>query len=637
MSNKMKEVKKQPNTVFDPPHIPDQSTLRDYQAECIQKIEEMKEGSYLIVLPTGSGKTFVFSHIPRHGRVLILSHRDELVHQPEKYYDCSFGVEQAKEHSDGEEVVSASVQSLVRRLKRFDPYDFDMIITDEAHHAVAPSYKKIYNYFKPRIHLGFTATPDRADKADLNKIFDEVLFYKDIKWGISKGYLTDIDCIRVDIGYDLTQARKQMGDFNQQDLSSAMLQPECVDAVAEAYHKYHKGQTVIFCANVEHCNSVAAKIPGSVVVTGQTQNRDQIIKDFTNKKFECLINCMVFTEGTDMPLIETVIMARPTHNQSLYCQAVGRGLRPYPGKEFLNLIDCVGASKMSICSAPTLFGLNCEIIPKKKQKRIKGKLSEMENVFKQILSGPDSWINNIERVSLFEEDNGVNALKLNCVPMEDNALHIPIGNNKTIIIPPTNALGKTTAYIEKREDGKISHSKPMKENDLQTVLNNVYIFLTNKCQDTRILWDADLATKGWGSQKASLKQIEYITRLSMMTGVKLTNIEPACLNKQQASCIIEQLKGKPIINPNPKPVPQERIISLLETSQKRIEWNELISNFPYKIHERVQHPFYGEGEITNIYTDNQKSDIYIEVKFLDDQSIETYSYKEIKSLLKIEN
>ena len=76
--------------------------------------------------------------------MLILSHRDELVHQPEKYFDCSFGVEQGAETSHGEEVVSASVQSLVRRLHKFKPDDFDIVVCDEAHHSIAPTYRKIF-------------------------------------------------------------------------------------------------------------------------------------------------------------------------------------------------------------------------------------------------------------------------------------------------------------------------------------------------------------------------------------------------------------------------------------------------------------------------------------------------------------
>ena len=105
--------------------------LRPYQQECLDVIEKQPPGSYLCNLATGLGKTWIFTHIPRQGRVLVLAHREELVRQPAKYYDCPVGFEIAKDKSNGEEVVIASVQSLVRRLDRFAPDDFDMIITDE--------------------------------------------------------------------------------------------------------------------------------------------------------------------------------------------------------------------------------------------------------------------------------------------------------------------------------------------------------------------------------------------------------------------------------------------------------------------------------------------------------------------------
>ena len=119
--------------------------LRDYQKECVRVIDGMDKGSGLVSMATGLGKTVVFSHIKRKGRVLVLSHRDELVRQPIKYYDCKCGIEKAEETSHGEEVVLASVQSLIRRLDKFSPYDFDTIITYEAHHAAAESYKRIYS------------------------------------------------------------------------------------------------------------------------------------------------------------------------------------------------------------------------------------------------------------------------------------------------------------------------------------------------------------------------------------------------------------------------------------------------------------------------------------------------------------
>src|SRR5699024_10547701 len=117
--------------------------LRDYQKECIATIEAQPPGSYLVQMATGLGKTTTFAHIQRHGRVLLLSHREELVEQPRKYYDCSFGIERAGFHSNGEEVVSASVQTMVRRLNQFKPDEFDMLVVDEAHHSASNTYRKI--------------------------------------------------------------------------------------------------------------------------------------------------------------------------------------------------------------------------------------------------------------------------------------------------------------------------------------------------------------------------------------------------------------------------------------------------------------------------------------------------------------
>ena len=127
--------------------------LRPYQQDCIAAIEAQPPGAYLCQMATGLGKTVTFANIPRHGRVLLLSHREELVEQPRKYYDCSFGVERAENHSAGEEVVSASVQTLTRRLSRFRPDDFDTIIVDECHHSAAKSYRRVLDYFEPRLTL----------------------------------------------------------------------------------------------------------------------------------------------------------------------------------------------------------------------------------------------------------------------------------------------------------------------------------------------------------------------------------------------------------------------------------------------------------------------------------------------------
>lgn len=160
--------------------------LRDYQNECIKAIEDAGPGRHLVAMATGLGKTAVFTHLENPGRTLILSHRDELVRQPEKYYlgRKTYGVEKADEHANGEDVVSASVQSLQRdnRLNSYPADAFDTIIIDEAHHAAAESYQKIVKHFSgARRVIGFTATPKRGDNVRLDSVFDEIVFSRDIR------------------------------------------------------------------------------------------------------------------------------------------------------------------------------------------------------------------------------------------------------------------------------------------------------------------------------------------------------------------------------------------------------------------------------------------------------------------------
>ena len=265
--------------------------LRDYQRECISAIESQPPGSYLCQMATGLGKTVTFANIPRHGRVLLLSHREELVEQPRKYFDCSFGVERSEKHSHGEEVVSASVQSLVRRLSRFRPDEFDTLIVDEAHHSAARTYRRILDYFEPRLTLGFTATPNRGDKVRLNDVFQKIIFQRDLRWGIENGYLTDIYCIRVNIGFDLSAVHTRHGDYAPGELADAM--DGTADAIAEAYRDFARGATLIFAVNVAQAEEIAERIDGAVVVTGETKDRAAIIRAFTAGEIHCIVNCGV--------------------------------------------------------------------------------------------------------------------------------------------------------------------------------------------------------------------------------------------------------------------------------------------------------------------------------------------------------
>lgn len=487
--------------------------LRDYQAECVKLIDGLSGGSVLVCMATGLGKTVVFSRIKRKGRVLIISHREELVRQPIKYYDCPCGIEQGALHSNGEQVVSASVQSLIRRLDEFSPDDFDLIITDEAHHAAAPSYKKIYSYFRPRLSVGFTATPNRGDKVRLDDVFGSIIFKRDLKWGIKNGWLTDIKCLRADIGYDVRAVKERMGDFSSNELDKAVNVEIANGRIAEVYKKYAKGQTIIFATSVAHAENIASKIEGAVAVSQKTANRKAIIDDFTARKIKCIVNCMIFTEGTDLPLIETIIIARPTHNQSLYAQMVGRGLRKAPGKEYLTLIDCVGiCGKLSICTAPELMGLDPESVPPRKRGELTGMLTEMRERCEEAMDCPEVWIANVRAVKLFAEEQGVKTRKVNWTKKANGDLVYQFACGDRIGIKAMNELGETQTMRYRYDDEKgafvYEESRIL---SLQEALDEAYSVFEREYADERRFWDLT-EYFGWQFEKASEKQIEYIKR-----------------------------------------------------------------------------------------------------------------------------
>ena len=491
--------------------------LRPYQAECLAAIPD--SGSYLIQMATGLGKTVTFAHVPRRGKMLILSHREELVHQPLKYFNCKTGVEMASVKSDGEEVVSASVQSLVRRLGRFRPDEFDIIITDEAHHAAARTYRTIYDYFKPRLHLGFTATPNRSDSARLDDVYQDIIFERDLRWGIENNYLSDIYCKRIDIGYDLSRVRTQHGDFAPGELEKAM--DGTADAVAQAYREHAKGATLIFAVSVKQVDEIAARIPGAVGVTAETKDRSDIVAAFTRREIPVLVNCMVFTEGTDIPLVETVIIARPTQSDSLYAQMVGRGLRTHPGKDVLHLIDCVGVTgTANLCTAPSLLGVDLNNVPKSRAQDIEGMLFDLPDLAAQASDTPESWIRNVQIVQLWAKGQKYQTHNVNWFRLPDQTMVCSLKDGKILKIPPADELGAVRIGNQKM---------PM-----QKALDAAYRYLSENATDQAPLWDINIV-KRWGAQPATDKQMQLIRK-------RIRDFDKD-LTKGEASMILNRLMG----------------------------------------------------------------------------------------------
>lgn len=393
-------------------------------------------------------------------------------------------------------------------------YFADGILVHNCHHAAADTYRRIFNHFRPEKLIGFTATPNRGDKVRLNDVFQKIIFQRDLRWGIENGYLCGIQCLRVNIGYDLSAVHTRQGDYAPGELDQAM--DGTADAIAEAYQKYAKGATLIFAVSVRHAREIADKIPGAVVVTGETRDRAAIIRAFTDGEIPVLVNCMVFTEGTDIPRVETVMVARPTQSESLYCQMVGRGTRLYPGKEKLVLIDCVGVTgKASLCTAPSLLGIDMSSVPARKADEVQGDLFELPIRAAAASDCPESWVRNVEIVDLWAQEQRYQLHDVNWFKMPDGSLVCSLMDRKAITIPCPDALGSVNGV-------------PMQE-----MLDRAYTVLTERYADQRHIWDLN-AVRRWGRQPASENQLKIIRR-------RCRGFDADGLTKGQASQILNRL------------------------------------------------------------------------------------------------
>lgn len=362
--------------------------LRSYQRQCLEAIEKAYYRGVrrqLVCLPTGAGKTVVFAHLPQHlrmkKRMLVLAHREELLDQAVDKFrranpDLRVGVEQAERRaSDDDQVVVASVQTLGRegagRLARFAPEAFSILIVDEAHHAVAESYRRViahFGLFAPdtrKLLVGVTATPRRGDDRGLDEVFQEIVYRKTIREMIEARVLCEIAGWRVETSTSLDGVATRLGDFVQRQLADRVNVAARNRLIVDAWREKLEGKrTLAFCVDVQHAIDLAAEFRSDGVaclpVWGDMprDQRVEALAAFSRGDVKVLTNCNVLTEGYDEPLVEGILLAKPTKSALLYAQMVGRGLRIAPSKEGLTVIDIVdNTRKHSLVSLPTLFGL----------------------------------------------------------------------------------------------------------------------------------------------------------------------------------------------------------------------------------------------------------------------------------------
>ncbi|OCH96088.1 P-loop containing nucleoside triphosphate hydrolase protein [Obba rivulosa] len=385
--------------------------LRPYQESCIDAcLDALREGSTRIgvSLPTGSGKTTVFISLlsridplekcPKASQALIIVNSIELAlqaaAQTEKLCpEWSVEIEQGQKHqaSGRADVTVATYQTLLQpeRLAKFNPNSLKAIIVDEAHHAAAPSYRRILSHFNPVIQhpdklfrpptlrnpipiLGFSATFSRHDGVALGSVFERIVYHRDFLEMIKEQWLCNVRFTTVRAKIDLSEVTisSKTGDFHPTSLAHVINTQSLNNLVVRSWLDRAEGRksTLIFCVDLAHVRDLTGTfreygIDARYVYSGTpAAERKALIAAFKAGHFPVLVNCAILTEGADIPNVDCVIVARPTRSRNVFAQMIGRGMRlsPDTGKEDCHIIDFVDsrARVAGVVSTPTLFGLD---------------------------------------------------------------------------------------------------------------------------------------------------------------------------------------------------------------------------------------------------------------------------------------
>lgn len=352
---------------------------RQYQDDAVQAICQSDARRMLMVMPTGAGKTITFGRTIgelQSERTLVIAHRKEIIEQTAKtlsamYPDKSVGlVMGAREKELDADIMVGTWQTIARRsMLELMPRDVDLVVIDEAHHAPAPSYRRIlyaYNLLdykhtgaknadgvvqdtsKDRRLLGVTATADRTDRKSVDVLFDKrVVDISIIE--LIPDYLADFKISTVQSRVDLSDvsSRGRHGDLREEEVAEEMRAAGFIAELPSIIreHAPDRKHIMLFCPDVstteEACDVLNGAGISAVAVLGKTdiKAREADLNAFKAGDVRVMCNCMVYTEGVDIPHIDCVLIARPTRSAPLLVQMVGRGLRARDGKADCLIVD----------------------------------------------------------------------------------------------------------------------------------------------------------------------------------------------------------------------------------------------------------------------------------------------------------
>jgi superfamily II DNA or RNA helicase len=365
---------------------------RPYQTAAARAVWEQWDAGVratLMVMPTGTGKTIVFSSIieeaiRRGGRCLILAHREELLQQAAdklaRVTGLGCGVEKAESTAVDSwyNVVVGSVQTMQREHRR-NGHEFTHLIVDEAHHAPAASYRAVLDYYADAKILGVTATADRGDKRNLGEVFETLAYEYSLPRAIRDGWLCRIQALTIPLKIELAGVKVQAGDFSAADVGSA-LDPYLEQIAGHVAEQCQARKTVCFLPLIATSQKFLAMLAERGMpcreVNGESRDRAETLKWFAAAgPGAVLCNAMLLTEGWDQPDVDCICVLRPTKVRSLYAQMCGRGTRIHPGKENLLLLDFLWHSERHelcrpahlVCEDPAISRRVAELLAEESQ------------------------------------------------------------------------------------------------------------------------------------------------------------------------------------------------------------------------------------------------------------------------------
>lgn len=353
---------------------------RGVQIEALYALENSRaEGATkgLVQAATGIGKTYLaaFDSVS-YKRVLFVAHREEILQQAAVSFQNvrqseNYGFFNKNRKDTDNAVIFASVATLGREeyLKKeyFSPDYFDYLVIDEFHHAVNDQYQRIVNYFRPQFLLGLTATPERMDGRNIYEICDYNVPYEiSLKEAINKGMLVPFHYYGIYDETDYSSLRLVKGRYEEKGLNETYIgNTRRYDLIYRYYRKYPSKRALGFCCSRQHAEEMAKEFCArgikavavySNAAGGFSEDRDKAIAKLKNQEIKVIFSVDMFNEGADIAALDMVMFLRPTESPVVFLQQLGRGLRTYRGKEYLNVLDFIGNYEKAGCAPFLLSG-----------------------------------------------------------------------------------------------------------------------------------------------------------------------------------------------------------------------------------------------------------------------------------------